>query len=422
MKVAFVSTLYAPNERGGAERTVRILAESLVAQGHEAVVISLAPDGVACDGTLNGVKVYYVPLANLYWKQSEPIKSRFSRMLWHAIDAYNPFMARRVERILRRERPDVVQTGNLQGFSVSLWPSVRRLGLPLVQMLHDYYLGCPKSTMTRGEDNCPRQCRSCRLFATPRRAYSNLPAAVISLSRRLLQRLEGTGLFGDVPHKYIINGINKSRPQPVPRANKRPGEPIVVGYLGRMDETKGIEVLLRAAELLPPHQLTVLLGGTGDADYMARLRQHHAAANVQFLGFVAPSDFFARIDVLVVPSTWEEPLGRVIYEGYAHGIPSLVANLGGMPEIVEPGRTGYVFRPGDSVDIAAYLQGRIAAGWPGQAFFEACIERGKDFTVERVFDQYLRVWEQAIGIRTNAPQVRRARPAGEPAATPARPS
>jgi len=425
MKVAFVTTLYAPNERGGAERTVRILAESLVAHDHEAVVISLAPDGVACDGTLNGVKVYYVPLANLYWKQSEPVKSRFSRMLWHGIDAFNPVMARRVERILRRERPDVAQTSNLQGFSVALWRTVRRLEIPLVQMLHDYYLGCPKSTMTRGEDNCTRQCRSCRLFTAPRRAYSNLPAAVISLSRRLLQRLEGTGLFGEVPHKYIINGINKSRPAPAPRVDKRPGEPIVVGYLGRMERAKGIEVLLGAAELLPQHQLTVLLGGTGDADYVARLKQHYAAANVQFLGFVAPSDFFARIDVLVVPSTWEEPLGRVIYEGYAHGIPALVADVGGMPEIVASGRTGYVFRPGDSADIAAYLQGRIAAGWPGQAFFAACIERGKDFTVERVFDQYVRVWEQAIESQTGSAQTRTvppARPAGGPEVTSARSS
>ena len=71
-------------------------------------------------------------------------------MAWHFIDAWNPVMARRVRRILEREKPDVVQTGNLQGFSVSLWHTVRRMNIPLVQMLHDYYLGCPKCTMTRG--------------------------------------------------------------------------------------------------------------------------------------------------------------------------------------------------------------------------------------------------------------------------------
>ncbi|HEY5807684.1 MAG TPA: glycosyltransferase, partial [Povalibacter sp.] len=159
MKVAFVSTLYAPNEKGGAERTVRILAETLVARGHEAVAISLAPDGVARTGEVNGVKTYYVPLANLFWKQSEQSRGRLGRMAWHFIDAWNPLMARRVRRILREERPDLVQTGNLQGFSVSLWRVVRRLNIPLVQMLHDYYLGCPKCTMTNGGNNCAVQCR-----------------------------------------------------------------------------------------------------------------------------------------------------------------------------------------------------------------------------------------------------------------------
>jgi len=396
MKVVFVSTLYAPNERGGAERTVRILAEALVAAGHEAVAISLAPDGVAREGVVNGVKTYYVPLANIFWKQSEEPRSRLSRMLWHGIDAWNPVMAARVARILRRERPDVVQTGNLQGFSVALWGAVRRQRIPLVQMLHDYYLGCPKSTMTVGEHNCAVQCRSCRLFAIPRRAHSNLPAAVISLSRRMLTRLEDTGLFADVPHKYIIHGINKADPATVPRENKAPGASIVVGYLGRIENTKGIEVLLDAASRLPASQLTVLLGGKGDDDYAASLRQRHAAPNIRFLGFVKPAEFFRQIDVLVVPSVWEEPLGRVIYEGYAHGVPSLVANVGGMPEIVDAGSTGYVFRSGDSADLAARLRRLIDNGLPGRDFFEACVARSRDFGVERVFGEYLKVWDAAI--------------------------
>src|SRR3954454_14301959 len=107
MKIAFVSTLYAPNERGGAERTVRILAESLVARGHEAVVISLAPDGVARTDSINGVKTYYVPLANIFWKQSEDARNALARMTWHLIDSWNPVMAGRVSKILKLERPDL---------------------------------------------------------------------------------------------------------------------------------------------------------------------------------------------------------------------------------------------------------------------------------------------------------------------------
>ncbi|HEY6642228.1 glycosyltransferase family 4 protein [Povalibacter sp.] len=400
MKVLFVSTLYAPNEKGGAERTVRILAESLVAHGHEAVVISLAPDGVARQGEVNGVRTYYVPLANLFWKQSEAGRSRLERMSWHFIDAYNPVMARRVRRILQQERPDVVQTGNLQGFSVSLWRTVRRLDIPLVQMLHDYYLGCPKCTMVSGTRNCARQCGMCRVYATPRRMYSNLPAAVISLSRRMLTRLEDTGLFSEVRHKVIIHGANNACVVPTPRSNKPSGSPIVVGYLGRMENTKGIEVLLDAVKRLPPSKVTVLLGGTGDEAYVDGLRRAYPQSNVEFLGFVRPAEFLERIDLLVVPSVWEEPLGRVIYEAYAHGVPSIVANVGGMPEIVDEGRTGFIYPPADSSYLAGLLQQQLDAGWRGADFFSACVARSADFSVDRVFGDYLKVWETAI--RTQA--------------------
>jgi glycosyltransferase involved in cell wall biosynthesis len=403
MKIAFVSTLYAPNERGGAERTVRILAESLVARGHEALVISLAPDGVAREDSLNGVKTYYVPLANIFWKQAEEAHSAPIRMTWHLIDAWNPVMASRVARILERERPDVVQTGNLQGFSASIWRAVRSLRIPLVQMLHDYYLGCPKSTMVSGTHNCEKQCGLCRVFTMPRRRASHLPAAVISLSRRMLTRLENTGLFAEVDHKYIIHGVNNAQVVARPRANRKPGDPITIGYLGRMENTKGIETLLDAVKRLDPSRVTVLLGGKGDDAYVADLQRAYAAPNVQFLGFVRPAELFDRIDALIVPSVWEEPLGRVIYEGYAHGVPSLVSSAGGMPEIVEHGRTGFVFKTGDSAELATLLQQQIDIGWRGADFGAACVEASKRFSVERVFDDYMRVWETASRAQTPTP-------------------
>ncbi|MFL6620223.1 MAG: glycosyltransferase family 4 protein [Povalibacter sp.] len=396
MKIAFVSTLYAPNERGGAERTVRILAESLVARGHEAVVISLAPDGVARTDSINGVKTYYVPLANIFWKQSEDARNALARMTWHLIDSWTPMMAGRVAKILKLERPDLVQTGNLQGFSVSLWRAVRKLGIPLVQMLHDYYLGCPKSTMVSGTHNCEKQCGMCRLFTAPRRRYSHLPAAVISLSRRMLSRLEGTGLFAQVDQKYIIHGVNNSQIVAKHRANRAPGSPIVIGYLGRMENTKGIDVLLDAVKRMNAEQVTVLLGGKGDEAYVADLQRTYAAPNVTFLGFVRPAEFFERIDALVVPSVWEEPLGRVIYEGYAHGIPALVSSVGGMPEIVEHGRTGFVFTSENATELADILQKEIDAGWRAEQFSAACVEASKRFGVEKIFEEYVRVWEAAM--------------------------
>lgn len=398
MKVAFVTTLYAPNEIGGAERTVRTLAEYLVKRGHEAVVISLSPDGTSSTGELNGVRTHYVPLRNLFWLHDNAVlRFPWSRGLWHLIDAYNPMMRGTISRILAAENPDVVQTGNLQGFSVSTWQAAQRLKIPIVQMLHDYYLACPNSSMFKSGVNCKSQCTMCRLYGIPRRLLSNLPLAVTSLSSRVLERLEQCDLFSEVKLKTIVHGANDIVPTTIsPRRNKSPNQPITVGYLGRVERTKGIEVLLDAVQRLATNSITVLVAGTGHDDYVTTLKNKYVAENIKFLGFVAPAELFKQIDLLVVPSLWEEPLGRVIYEAYAYGVPSAVSRLGGMPEIVEDQTTGFIFNPGDDQQLAEILRREIEHGWQGGRYWQACMRKGGEFDMTSLFAQYFNVWESVV--------------------------
>jgi glycosyltransferase involved in cell wall biosynthesis len=397
MKVAFVSSLYAPNELGGAERTVRTLAEALVQRGHEAVVVSLAPDGVARESELNGVRTHYVPLANIHWPfgRQTPLPA-WRRLLWLMVDAYNPLMGARVGRILDREKPDVVQAGNLLGFSAAVWLGAKKRGFPVVQMLHDYYLACVNSSMFRHGRNCERQCGSCRAIATPRRLLSDTPTAVISLSRRTLDKLEACDLFPNVAHKAVVHGACNLEVHDIAQRAARGEVALTVGYLGRVEATKGIEVLLDAAQRLQAGRVRVLVGGTGAADYLDALRKRYASSNIEFVGFVKPADLFARIDVLVVPSLWEEPLGRVIYEAYTHGVPAIVSRAGGMPEIVDEGRTGYVFEAGNAASLAQVLD-RAAGEWNAERFAHACVEKSREFDIDRQFDRYMAVWAQAAG-------------------------
>ncbi|KQP17913.1 glycosyltransferase family 4 protein [Pseudorhodoferax sp. Leaf267] len=393
MKIVFVGTLYAPNGVGGAERTVQTIAEMAVRLGHEVAVISLAPDGVARSGEFNGVRTHYVPVANIHFPVG-PYRSAARRALWHVIDAYNPVMGRRVGRLLDQEQPDVVQTGNLLGFSASVWQAARRRGIPVVQMLHDYYMGCANSSMFKRGTNCQRQCTSCRIFTWPRRVTSDTPSAVISLSARLLQRVEATGMFPHVGKKVVIHGASDLQLQP--DAPRPTGPGLTVGYLGRLESTKGLEFMLDGLAQVP--EVRVLLAGKGDEDYVQGLKQRYQEArHIEFLGFIKPQDLFARIDLLLVPSMWEEPLGRVIYEAYTYGIASIVSRGGGMPEIVEEGRTGYVVEPGDSAALAA-LVNRLAQGWDRDAFRAACLAKSREFRVERLIHAYLDVWSHAMTV------------------------
>ncbi len=393
MKIVFVGSLYAPNGMGGAERTVQTIAEEAVRLGHEAAVISLAPDGVASTGALNGVRTYYVPLANIHYPFGKTQHGAARRALWHAIDAYNPVMAHRVGRILDKERPDVLQTGNLLGFSAAIWHAARRRAIPVVQMLHDYYMGCGNSSMFKNGENCTRQCSACRVYTAPRRAMSGIPKAVISLSARLLERVEATGMFASVGKKVIIHGASNLVAAPVSvRAQRQPGR-LTLGYLGRLESTKGLEFMLDGLAAAP--EAHVLLAGKGTSDYEEELKDRYQyAPNLKFLGFTKPEALFSQIDVLIVPSVWEEPLGRVIYEAYAHGIPSIVMRSGGMPEIVDEGTTGFVVTPGDAMELKSLVQ-RLARDWDAQTFRQACLAKSEEFRVERLIERYQEVWSYA---------------------------
>lgn len=394
MKIVFVGSLYAPNGVGGAERTVQTIAEMAVRLGHEVATISLAPDGIAKTAEINGVRAHYVPLANIHFPFGGKTYKAWRRALWHAVDAYNPWMARRVGRILDQERPDVVQTGNLMGFSAAVWQSARRRGIPVVQMLHDYYMGCANSSMFKNQKNCQRQCGACRVFTWPRRAMSDTPRAVISLSARLLERVEGTGMFPNVAKKVVIHGASDLRPQLLERQAPPSSDGLTVGYLGRLESTKGLEFMLDAVAQAPG--VRVLLAGKGDEDYVHGLKQRYQVApNIEFLGFTRPAELFARIDLLLVPSMWEEPLGRVIYEAYAHGVPCIVTRGGGMPEIVEEGRTGYVVEPGDTAGLTALLK-QLAQGWDRPATRAACLTKSEEFKVEKLIHSYVDVWSYAV--------------------------
>lgn len=136
----------------------------------------------------------------------------------------------------------------------------------------------------------------------------------------------------------------------------------VVGYAGRLDPDKGIETLLGALALLPEPRPVTLVGGgpstyrrDGEA-YAARLRSA-AGPHVRFVGRqtdVRPLLWAA--DVVVVPSVFQEPAGRVPLEAMACGVSTVASRVGGIPESFPEGYESLLVRPGDARELARVLQ------------------------------------------------------------------
>jgi glycosyltransferase involved in cell wall biosynthesis len=350
VKILIANTLYFPDEPGGAEVSTRLLAEGLVKAGLDVCVVCATGTGVDRVEVVNGVKVHRLRSVNLYWPHQRQKRGRVAKLLWHAIDLHNVMMARKLHSIIEQETPDVISTSNLSCLSIDIWRLANNAGVPIVHTVRDYYLMCPNALMYTHGKACTRQCGVCSVYAIPKRTASSRVSVAVGVSRFALQKHLESGYFPQAEHTAVIH--NCAEPfegsGPPPRTRRYEGGPVRLGVLGRVSPDKGLELLLEQLLADDTLQWTLAVGGTGDANYLRSIKAKYDDPRVEYLGYVKSSEFYGMIDVLVVPSIWNEPFGRVTVEAYSHGVPVVAADTGGLPEVVEP-RTNLVFemaRPG----------------------------------------------------------------------------
>jgi glycosyltransferase involved in cell wall biosynthesis len=186
-----------------------------------------------------------------------------------------------------------------------------------------------------------------------------------------------------VPSGYMrellaANGCDMSKIVLVPHAiepiGKMPfdnldGRLVRFGYIGRIDSSKGLHVLLDAVEQLPHGKVCEIhvFGGArnaGDQEYLQKtLSKYKGKSAVNSHGIIAYeklADAFASIDVLIVPSRLPEAFGLVVQEAFSAGRPAIVFDSGALAEQVRDGVDGFVIKCGDSHALAAAMQRFIA--------------------------------------------------------------
>ena len=134
-----------------------------------------------------------------------------------------------------------------------------------------------------------------------------------------------------------------------------------IGYVGSIVWHKGLHVLLEAVRALPDDAYEVKIFGNAEVfpDYAAALREQAAALPVSFMGTFTRDEaasVYAQIDVLVVPSLWMENSPLVIHEAFMAGVPVVGARAGGIADLLDDGRNGFLYDPASPGALAAALQ------------------------------------------------------------------
>lgn len=401
MKLLFINTLYSPHIGGGAEITLKSLVDGIFAKGYEVSVLTTGPESGITEDEVDGIRVYRAGVSNLYWQHRKDKAPGWQRGLWHLRDSYNPAMGKIVESVVRDIKPDLVNCHNLAGFSASTWPAIKQAGAPIVQVLHDLYNICPNSNMFCKGSSCTTQCMRCKLFRLPHVALSENVDCVIGVSRFVLQRHLEHGLFSQAKIKTAIHNTRamalSHHEGPVETSGK-----ITFGFIGTLVPAKGVELLIKAFSAVNlDKQAKLLIAGTGPESYLTELKRY-ASDCIEFLGYTSQEDFFPKIDILVVPSIWNDTLPGVVFESLTYGVPVIGSQRGGIPEMITDGVNGFLFEPDVHEELPSIMEKIINNPGLIRGLKDEVLRSAMKFIdVDLWIDKYISTYSQVLENKCN---------------------
>jgi glycosyltransferase involved in cell wall biosynthesis len=350
VKILVVSAFYPPYTIGGAEICARNLNNWLTAHGHEVAVVTAAPSAEsACwNAEYEGYRLYRVEVPRIYTVFEANTAPEWQKPIWHLQDLFDPRNNDVFERIIAEFKPDFVHVHWIQGLGYNALKAFGKHDIPTAITLHDLSLACVRTTMFNKDGECGAQCAGCKFSARRKQGYlRSIPRlGFISPSQANLDRVSALMDVGHIPKFHILN----PNIYPAPTTRHHPGPHIRFTYAGRLEKTKGINLLLDVLdELARDFDFHLTAMGTGPEEEHLRAR-YGDAPWLTLTGQVPMqrvSDEMAQSDLLLVPSLWFENSPGVVFQAMQVSLPAMVSNKGGLPELVRNGENGILAPPGD---------------------------------------------------------------------------
>jgi glycosyltransferase involved in cell wall biosynthesis len=358
----------------------------------------------------------------IYEANNDGIEGPLDRLKTAVRCVWSPRAERTFRKHLRDIEPDVIHVHN---FFPLISPAVHhaayKRGIPVVQTLHNYRLLCPASTLLRDGVVCEACTHEWYPISAVRHAcYRKSHAASFAVANMLVfHRLIGTwthtvsrfiALSEFARRKFVSSGLPEDRVSVKPNfladdPGPGYGNGDYVLFVGRLTDEKGIPCLLQAWKALRSKPRLIIVG---DGPLASMVRDFASTdRTVQWLGFLNRSgilELMGNAFALIFPSIWYEAFPLVLAESFAKGLPVIASNLGSMAEIVSHRRTGLLFAPGSSLDLANTLQ--WAFDHRSEVFAmrkHARLEFESKYTADRNYRLLLDIYEAALPALAAAP-------------------
>jgi glycosyltransferase involved in cell wall biosynthesis len=327
------------------------LSKWLAKQGHEVGVVTAADkDEPELRGDIiEGLRVWRLHFPRPYTFWSHVKASKWLKPWWYLQDHFDPRNRTLMASVLEAFKPDCIDIHVITGIGYNCLREIGRCKIPSIYFLHDLNLACLWGGMFKNGKICSKRCLECRVASHIRFAdVTSIPfLGFCSPSRANLAKAASV-----LPlEKYKTASIFNANIYPAPTVSHTKADHVRFLFVGRLDKTKGIDLLLSVLENLSQrYRFTVDLLGDGAQAKALRVRfGHHDWCHLK--GHVSQesvSNHMIQSDVLCTPSIWAEPLGDVVIQALMLGLPVLGSGIGGIPELIDHDKNGLLIPPNDA--------------------------------------------------------------------------
>ena len=395
MKILLIHNFY--RVRGGEGTHFLQMKSLLEKKGH--TVLTYSRDSREVDD-YSFLKKAFVPIKNIY-----------------SFKTY-----RQIKNIVLSEKPDIAQVYHVTPLiTPSVFPALHRLNIPVIQILQNYRYLCLNGIFQDPQGNVCELCTQKGLWqAVPKKCYRDsliqtlAIASALHIHRKLNTYQKNIDLFittsAFLRNKLIFNGFPEDRVKTINGFTEAAGftpcfqpEPYIV-YMGRLSSEKGLFTLLKAMRGLPDIQLKIL----GDGPIKISMEEYLSSErmnNVEFLGYVSGDERFEvlkRAKCMVIPSECYDNFPFGVLESLALGTPVIGSCMGGIPEQIEDGKTGFLFQAKNYQQLREKIEkifndGSLSISMRRNARMSAL----NKFSQETAYQRFMNIYKDLIQLKKN---------------------
>lgn len=353
--------------KGGAETVCFNTGKMLEAHGHKVIYF-----------TLKWAENKPSPYSK-YFPESKETRRGPLKQIKNMVNYFYHFeAAKKIEQLILDEKPEIAHIHLIWGqITPSIFPVLKKYNIPILFTVHDYRIVCPAYTFRNGKGQICEECQGkyfYKCFTNSCCKGSKLMSMVMATEQYFRNKFFNPAQFID-GFIYVSNFAKNIQEKYMPAVKSTPNiilynfstSIIQKGkstpkdkyflFFGRLSYEKGLKTLLTAFKDIPECKLKVV--GTGPKE--EELKQFVLKTNMQnvdFLGYKQGkelSDLVYNAYFVVVPSEWYENNPMTIIEAYSVGTPVIGAKIGGIPEIVDDGKTGFQFTSANVEELKAVI-------------------------------------------------------------------